>query len=190
MVGAGLPLADALKLALAPAHAAVGAGCVLTTGIVHSGVIVVVAVALLFGRYGSTMAEETIAVLLTVPLALASTFTTRVKVALPPALKFVDRIHLTVPVPPTDGTLAVQPEGDVADTNVVPDGMASESVSGLAAFGPPLFTVMEYVTLLPALTGSGESIPTTDRSACDALSMIAPGLTLLCPAVPLPLPLL
>jgi hypothetical protein len=70
------------------------------------------------------------------------------------------RLHVTVPAAcehdPVDG---------VADTNEVPDGSASVICTPAALEGPPFETVTVYVKLLPAETGSGESVFVTERSA-------------------------
>ena len=78
----------------------------------------------------------------TVPTALEFTATTNPNVAFAPALKPVARSHLTIPVPPAAGVVMLQPAGAVADTNVVPAGIASVSVSAVDDSGPLLLTMM------------------------------------------------
>jgi hypothetical protein len=163
--GVGVPLAEALKLAVPPAQTVSFPGLPVICGVVHEGVIVVIAVALLLPAFGSAVPEDAIAVFETVPLAPLLTFTTNPNGALPPEAKLVDLVQITLPVPPTDGVDAVHPDGVVAETNVVPEGIGSMRVSGLALPGPALLTVIEYVTLLPALTGFGLPVFVTDRSA-------------------------
>ena len=50
-------------------------------------------------------------------------------------------------------------------TSVTPAGSVSVNTTPVAVDGPRLVTVMEYVSTLPALTGSGESAMSTPRSA-------------------------
>jgi hypothetical protein len=104
-------------------------------------VTVVEALAVLFAALGSVAAEPTLAVLLTVPLAVALVATTSVKLAAPP-LASVARLHVTVPPAPTAGVVQVKagPEFCTPDTNVVPAGNASVSVTLCALLGPALLT--------------------------------------------------
>jgi hypothetical protein len=104
--------------------------------------MVVLVWALLLIWYASTLPAVSVAVFSTVPTALESTATTSPNVALPPARKLPDRIHLTVPAPPTAGVVMVQPAGAVADTNLVPAGIALVSVSEMDDSGPLLLTMM------------------------------------------------
>jgi hypothetical protein len=94
---------------------------------------VVVAVARLFAKTGSS-AEVTPAVfVMTVPFAVAAlTFTTSVKDTLPLAGS-VAMVQLTVPVPPTEGVVHVHPAGEESETNVVLAGMVSESATVVAS---------------------------------------------------------
>ena len=82
---------------------------------------VVVAVAALLAGVGSVVADEIVAVLPSVPAAVAaSTCTTSVNAAVPIAnAAFVQD---TVPPAPMAGVVQLQPAGDVSDTNVVPAG--------------------------------------------------------------------
>jgi hypothetical protein len=163
--GVGVPLPEALKLAVPPEQTVSFAGLPVICGVVHDGVIVVIAVALLFPRLGSAVPEDAVAVLDTVPVEPLLTFTTNPNAELPPETKLVDLVHITFPVPPTEGADAIHPDGVVVETNVVPEGIGSTRVSGMALPGPALLTVIEYVTLLPAFTGFGVPDFVTDRSA-------------------------
>ena len=51
--------------------------------------------------------------------------------------------QLIAPVPPVEGVVQLQPAGDASDTNVVPVGSVSDSVTEVAALGPALLTVIE-----------------------------------------------
>jgi len=62
------------------------------------------------------------------------------------------------------------PAGPVSDTNVVFAGTVSLKVMVLAAAGPPLVTVWEYVMFWPAFTGFGLAEFVTLRSACPAVA--------------------
>ena len=98
------------------------------------------AVALLLDRFGSDVAEVTLAVLLiAVPAAVpAVTLSTTVKVA-DPAAK-VGLVQLMVPVPPTEGVVHDQAPGAVTDTKVVFGGVVSVRLTVVAVLGPALFT--------------------------------------------------
>jgi hypothetical protein len=127
------PVATRLKeLYATPAWAApsgqvtVGGGVAVTVKVVEE---------VLLARFGSGVGEETMAVLATVPDELGLK-TTSWTVAKPPAA-MVPREQLTVPVPEQD------PAGDaVADTNVVPAGRMSATVTLCARLGPALVTTM------------------------------------------------
>src|SRR5260221_2025725 len=54
----------------------------------------------------------------------------------------------------------------------------SESETDAASLGPALFTVIVYVRLVPAATGSGVSTLVTDRSAEAATVVVAAPLSL------------
>jgi len=104
---------------------------------VSGGVVVTVKVVVevLLVRFGSGVGEEMMAVLETVPDVLGLT-TTSWTVAKPPAA-IVPREQLTVLVPEQD------PAGDaVADTNVVPAGRMSATVTLCARLGPAFVTTM------------------------------------------------
>src|SRR5688572_25154063 len=93
---------------------------------------------------GSVVAEETVAVLaMIVPSGTSlSTFTTRTNVAVAPAAS-VGLVDVTVPPElPTAGSMLFQPAGSTNDTNVVPGGITSVSVTLAASLGPLLVTVI------------------------------------------------
>src|SRR5438034_10314291 len=89
---------------------------------------VVVAMAVLLPGVGSGVVLATVTVLTIVPTAvLALTFTTSVKLAVVAYAATVAMVQITVPVPPTAGTvqLKVGPSSWVNETKVVPAGMRS-----------------------------------------------------------------
>jgi hypothetical protein len=103
---------------------------------------VVVAVPLSLPVFGSDVADDTVAVFdNTVPAVVdRSTATTNVKTALPiPNDRLVQE---TVPPKPTAGAKHPQPPGDASETNVVPAGIGSDSLTEAASPGPALLTVM------------------------------------------------
>jgi hypothetical protein len=104
---------------------------------------VVVAVAVLFRRFGSDVVEVTVAVLETMVLSGVAelTWTTRVNMAVVP-LASEPVVHVTVPVDPTAGVVHVQPVGAEIDWNVVSAGRTSVIATLAAAFGPALLTVI------------------------------------------------
>src|SRR3954451_24903484 len=115
--------------------------------------------------WGSGVSEEADAVLVRiVPAGVdGATATVRVKTALPTArLGFEQE---TVPPEPTGGVAHDQPPGEESETNAVPAGRASLRTTLDAGLGPALITVIEYVRLLPGITGSGVSTLVTERSA-------------------------
>src|ERR1051325_659162 len=135
---------------------------------------VVVADFVLFAATESVSPAPTATVAVSVIVAPSfvdgSTATTRVNglVVLLPARwtpEFV--VQVMAPVPPTAGVVQLQPEGGVIETNVVLDGTFCENVTVAVVADVLRFeTVCEYVMLLPALTGSGESaFVVTSRSS-------------------------
>src|ERR1043166_8773090 len=90
---------------------------------------VVVAVALLLRAFGSETLDVIRAVLLSVPTVPLLIFTTSVKLAVEEEVIPVVLVHVTTPVPPTPGVVAVQPDGVVTDTNVVFGGNVSLTVT-------------------------------------------------------------
>ena len=103
---------------------------------VSGGVVVTVKVVVdvLFAAFGSGVDEATVAVFTTVPDALGL-LTTTWTVATPLA-NIVPREQLTVLVPEQD------PCDGAAETNVVPDGRASLTVTPAARLGPAFPTAM------------------------------------------------
>src|SRR5438034_1034468 len=140
---------------------------------------VVVAMAVLFMRFGSKVAELTVAVLaIVLPSGAAGlTWTTRVKVAVAP-LASVAVVQFTVPGEPAAGVVQLQPAGVGIDWNVVSGGSGSFIVTLAAAFGPALLTPMVYVRVPPGRTGSGESVLVTARSASARTVVVAVALLL------------
>src|SRR5438132_1137145 len=67
----------------------------------------------------------------------------------------------------------VQPVGPVQETNVVFAGTGSVSTTLCASLGPLLVTVIVYVILFPAVTGSGVSTFVTETSAEVATVVVA-----------------
>src|SRR6478735_466076 len=125
---------------------------------------VVPAVAVLLPGTGSGVGELTTTLLVsTVPgLSDGSTRTVSWTVA----------VWLGCSVPTAHSTLAVctsvhtvWPLLLTPDTNVTPAGRVSVSSTEVAVDGPPFVAVMVHVRRLPAMTGSGESVLVTRRSA-------------------------
>lgn len=119
----------------------------------------------MFDESGSPVDELTDAVLEIAATRAGSTATTSVTVALAPFAS-APRLQVTTPAAsehePTDG---------VAETYEVPAGTVSLTVTAAALEGPAFATVIVYVTLLPAMTGSGESAFVIERSA-DGLTVV------------------
>ena len=97
--------------------------------------VVLLAVALLFAGLGSVVVDAIVAVLLIVPVAAALTATTSVNVALPGAKVGFEQLIVAPGV-------HVHPGGGVIDTNVVPAGSTSVSVTVVALLGPALIAMM------------------------------------------------
>ncbi len=111
-------------------------------------------------------------------MAFALTLKTSVKVGEAPFASVAIE-QLTVPVPPTAGVVHNQPAGDVSETNVVPPGSVSLSVTLSASLGPPFVTLTLYVVLLPATTVAGPLFVTA-RSAevvtvAELFALLLPG---------------
>jgi hypothetical protein len=121
---------------------------------------VVVAVAELVLGVGSDAVDPTDAVLLiVVPAATPdATCTTTVMLADAPSAS-EPRLHATGVAPTHDPCVAI------AETNDVPAGSGSLTVTLDASDGPLLVTPIVYVRFVPAVTGSGESDLATARSA-------------------------
>jgi len=127
---------------------------------------VVVAVAELFAVDVSAVVVAAFALfVITVPPGVAElTLTTRVNDADAPDASDA-LVALTVPPLPTAGVEGVHPAGAANETNVVFVGTASVNETLAAAAAPLFVTVIVYVMFEPALTGSGESLFATTRSA-------------------------
>ena len=92
----------------------------------------------------------------------AVTLTTRVMLAEPPdAIEPSEQV--TIPVPPGGGAVNV-PWLGVTDTNVVPAGTMSVTVTPVPRLGPALLTPIVYVRFEPLPTGFGEPLLVIDRS--------------------------
>src|SRR6266498_4446414 len=128
---------------------------------------VVVALAELLAVTASS-GEVTLAVLvMIVPFGVAAaTLRTKVIVLVPTGTEGL--VQVCVPVPPTGSGGHVHPAPGVTETNVVPAGVVSEREVLEAASGPALVTLIAYVMVEPATTGSGESTFETERSAVAA----------------------
>ena len=73
-------------------------------------------------------------------------------------------VQLTAPPLPTAGVVQDQPATAGSDTNVRPAGSVVLQLALEAASGPVFATEIVYVRVLPAITGSGESLRVTARS--------------------------
>ena len=124
------------------------------------------AVDALLARFGSGVAERTIAVLLMTDAfeTAQSILRTTVNVAVAP-LASVTALQLIRPAPPTCGAVQTQPLGIELETKVVPAGRLSSSVTSAAKFGPLFVTVIVYVAFVPVSTVPAEAVLTTARSA-------------------------
>jgi hypothetical protein len=118
------------------------------------------------------VAAEAVAVLeMEVPTGWAGLVaTTSVKTLLPMDMLAIEQV--IVPVAPTAGVVHDQPPGGVSETNVVTIGNVSVSETLVASLGPALLTVMVYVMLFPGVTGSGESVFVTERSAAPVPTVV------------------
>ena len=103
-------------------------------GIDNAGTTVTVAVLVSFAAFASGFADVTVAVFETGPGVDGSVTTSEI-VALAP-LAIVPRLHVTVDVPLHDPWLGV------AETNVVPVGIVSVTVTPVAGDGPALSTLI------------------------------------------------
>ena len=74
--------------------------------------------------------------------------------------------------PRSHGTSTQPPCDDVTSTRSRPAGSTSSTCTPIAVDGPLFVTVRTYVTVSPAMTGSGAAVLTSTRSACGtALSL-------------------
>jgi hypothetical protein len=134
---------------------------------------VVVAVPLSFPGFPSAVAEVAVAVFVrTVPSVTdGATATVNVNTEFPTANDGFE--HDTVPAAPTAGVVHDQPAPAGKETNVVPAGSVSLHDAEDAASGPLFVTVIVYVKLFPAFTGSGVSTLVTARSATSKIAIRA-----------------
>jgi hypothetical protein len=131
-----------------------------------------VALAELFAVNESLAAPTVVVSVMMVPCGVPPlTCTTVVNVALEPAPR-LPMLHVTVPVPPTDGVLHVHP-GLVNDWNVVLVGIGSLNVTVVAADPPWLRTTCVNVMLLPATTAVGVLELVSVTSAGEAPTVVA-----------------
>jgi hypothetical protein len=107
----------------------------------------------------------------------AFTFATITNVALAPAARS-GFVHVIVPVPPTGGVEQLHPLGAMIDWNPVFDGTVVANIAPPASLGPAFVTICVYVTFVPAVTGSGASVPVTLRSAIDAAVVVSVAVSL------------
>lgn len=108
---------------------------------------------------------------------LAGTSTVNEKTAMAPA--GIDGfVQVTVPLPPGGGVEQLQPGGDENAVNVVPTGTCWDIDPIEASLGPALVTVVPRVSTPPAVTGSGVSVTTIERSACAFTVVVAAALSL------------
>src|SRR5207249_1633923 len=105
-----------------------------------------------------------LAVLVSVPVALVATLTTMVMLVLVPALT----------EPSVNTKLVVPVAGGVAETSVTFDGSESVTVTDVAWSGLKFVTAMLYVSTPPGQTGSGLSVLVMARSVC---TRMLPGFT-------------
>ena len=129
-----------------------------------TGFTVVVALAELLAELGSPVAEETLALFVSVPVDGGVTLI--VIVTLPP-FATVPGEQVTVPL----DSLHV-PCVDTAETNATPEGSVSETTTLAALDGPRLDAVSVYVSSWPCSTGSGESDLVRERLAA-GLTVVA-----------------
>ena len=136
---------------------------------------IVVAVAVLFARFGSTTDEPTLAVpVITVPFGVPlATFTTNVKLAeIKPAMFAL--VHTRALEPARQ----LHPAGAVKEENVVLLGYGNTNVALSAALGPLLVTTTVYVMFPLAATGFGEAAAVTARSALEPTAAVSVAVSL------------
>src|SRR5207237_434325 len=107
---------------------------------------------------GSPVAALTVAVSVIEPPVLGAVHVIVIEGAAPTAADA--RVHVTT----WPATPHAQPV-PVAETKVVPAGSVSVTVTVAAALGPAFETSTVYVSVAPAVTGSGASVIAIDRSA-------------------------
>lgn len=132
------------------------------------------AAAVLFEGVASGDAEPTVADAAIVEPSgtLGSTFTTNEKDAVPPAAS-AGLVHVIMPAVPGVGVVQLQPGGAPSVANVVFAGVASETATASASLGPPLMMFTEYVSCVPAMTGSGVAMTPIETSAETATAVLS-----------------
>lgn len=119
---------------------------------------VAVAVAVLFVDTGSVVVAATVAVFVIVlPAGSDEAARTTSENVADAALTSVAAVQEMLPVPPAAGVVHVNvgPAVCVSDTNVVPAGTASVTVTPAASEGPPFAAVIVYVRFVPAVALAG-----------------------------------
>jgi hypothetical protein len=129
----------------------------------------------LLAVFGSGVVETTVAVLSNGPDELGPTTTSVIVAELAEPLEgIVPREQVTVPM--------LEEQGDVAETNVMPAGKMSVTVTPAAALGPAFLTTMVYVMFVFAATVGGigplSTIETSAWSAGAVTAMVQLALTL------------
>ena len=114
-------------------------------------------VVLLFDVTGSTTAAVTAAVFEMIPAFGGAVPMIMIEGAVPAERR--DRVHVAMP----PATVHVQPL-PLALTHVMPGGKTSRTTTDVALPGPEFVALMVYVSIPPAVTGSGESSLVIDRS--------------------------
>jgi hypothetical protein len=128
-----------------------------------AGLTMVSSTSTLFSGFKSASKLVTVDVFATAPGRMG--VTTMVTVAVAPFAS-APSVQVTVP-----SSWLQLPCVGVAEPNVTPAGSTSISVAAAAASGPPFPTVIVYVSIPPTVTGSGESVLTTERSALNNASV-------------------
>jgi hypothetical protein len=147
-----------------PRHRNVPAGTVNGPAIVpvgddvHDAVIEGVALPELFAGFGSAVDAVTLAVFAT---AVCGARTTIIADALPPDGMSVSA-HVTI-------WPAAEHPGD-PPWNTSPAGNGSTTFTPTAVSGPALWTINVYVSCCPAITGIGDAVFVSDRSAAGTTS--------------------
>ena len=128
-----------------------------SVGIPGAAVAVTVAVALLFAGTGSVSVAVTLAVFAIVPPTTGAVTTSATVIELPEASAPAEHVTVAVPVQvPCDG---------VADTNVVPAGSTSATVTPVAPLGPLFVTVIVYAMFAPPATAAAAAVFVIARAA-------------------------
>ena len=124
---------------------------------------------LLLSRFGSEVADVTVAVLDTEPAGTSAATVAVTVTTIDPAGSSASAVQSNA-VPPV---MAQVPAVGVATTSVNPGGRLSRIVTDCAVDGPALATVSMKVTAWPGTTGSGVTVLIIDRSALAATSVLA-----------------